>query len=465
MSRLILLTITGLVIGGCSFAPEYEQPQVPLPERWNDPRLDDHETRAEQWWQRFGDPALAKLVQESLDANLDLQIAAARVTEARAFLLGQEAERYPMLSIEGSGTRQGPSEEAAGFGPNQAKPFTDFRVGGLLTYEFDIWGRQANASEAAQYRLLASAANHETVRLAIISEVATGYINLLALNHQIDIAENTIATRRESVQLQRARFQGGDIDELALRQAEAELAAAQAELPALRLRQTIQIHAIAVLLGKPPHAMKQDSLTTYSSIESLEAPATFPAGTPAALIVRRPDIKAAEQLLKAANAEIGVARSAYLPTISFAGLIGLQSAQVGDLFSSNAANWQLGGSLLSPLVDFGRTEALIAQAESRQRQAYLSYGRVVQNAFREVWDALEQVQRTDERLQSKHIQVTALKKSTHLARERFEGGYSSYLEVLDAERNLFNAELALVEIKRDRLLAAISLFRALGGDY
>jgi multidrug efflux system outer membrane protein len=465
MRRLILLTITGLVIGGCSFAPEYVQPQVPLPEQWSDPSLDDNENRAEQWWQRFGDPALAILVQESLDANLDLQIAAARVAEARAFLSGREAERYPMLSIEGSGARQGPSEEAAGFGPNQARPFTDFRVSGLLTYEFDLWGRKANASEAAQHRLLASAANQEMVRLAIISEVASGYINLLALNHQITIAENTVATRRESVQLQRTRFQGGDIDELALRQAEAELAATQAELPALRLRQTFQIHAIGVLLGKPPRDIKQETLTTHSSIESLEAPATFPAGPPAALIVRRPDIKAAEQLLKAANAEIGVARAAYLPTISFAGLIGLQSAQVGDLFSSNAANWQLGGSLLSPLVDFGRTEALIAQAESRQTQAYLSYGRVVQQAFREVWDALEQVQRTDERLESKHSQVTALKQSTRLASERFKGGYSSYLEVLDSERNLFNAELALVEIKRDRLLADISLFRALGGDY
>jgi len=466
MSARIWLTAgIALTLGGCSLAPDFLKPDTPVAENWSSDKLAADKEVAIDWWRGFGDPALVALVEESLKANNDLQLAAARVAEARAMLTGRQAERYPLLEVEGGATRQGPSEEAVNGGSNDGRPFNDLRVGGVLSYELDLWGRLANASEAARARLLASAANRETIRLAIIGEVANGYFNLRALDRQIEITERTISSRRESVDLQRARFEAGEVDELTLRQAESELAAAEAELPMLQQQRERQNNALAVLLGRDPRQMLQENIAVANPIDAIQAPASVPAGRPADLIMRRPDIAAAEQELVATNAEIGVARAAFLPTISFSGLLGLQSASGGSLFQESASNWQLGGSLLGPLLDFGRSQSLLDQAQARQRQALIGYRQTVQTAFQEVLDALAGLQGSEQRLQAQERQVTALQSTTRLARMRFEGGVSSYLEVLDEERRLFDTELNLVQTQRDRLQSSVNLYRALGGGW
>ena len=299
----------------------------------------------------------------------------------------------------------------------------------------------------------------------MIGEVANGYFNLRALDRQIEIAERTVSSRRESVALQRSLFEGGEINELALRQAESELAAAESELPRLRQQHTLQRNALAVLLGRDPQQIVRSDIAVAYTIGDIAVPASIPAGRPADLMVRRPDIAAAEQELIAANAEIGVARAAFLPRISFEGLLGLRSASGGDLFQDSASNWQLGGSLVGPLLDFGRSEALVNQAEARQRQALISYRQAIQVAFREVLDAMAGVRGAEERLEAQARQVSALRSTTKLARLRFEGGASSYLEVLDAERSLFTTELDLVETRRDQLQSTVNLYRALGGGW
>ena len=464
-SKILLGAVIVLSLGGCSLAPDFMKPETPVPENWSSARLAAAEKISTDWWRSFDDPALVALVEEALGANNDLQLAAARVAEARALLTGQQAERYPLLEVEGAAVRQEPSEETDTAGTRGGQPFNDLQVSGVLSYELDLWGRLANASEAARARLLASAANREAVRLAVIGEVANGYFNLRALDRQIEIAERTVASRRESVALQRTRFEGGDVDELALRQAESELAAAESELPRLRQQRTRQRNALAVLLGRNPHRIIKDDITVADAIDAINAPASVPAGRPADLIVRRPDIAAAEQELLATNAEIGVARAAFLPRISFVGLLGLQSASGGDLLQGSASAWQLGGSLVGPLLDFGRAEALVNQAEARQRQALITYRQTTQTAFQEVLDALAGMRRAEERLQAQARQVAALRSTAELARLRFEGGISSYLEVLDAERSLFTTELDLVETQRDRLQSAVDLYRALGGGW
>lgn len=466
MNRGVLLVgMLVLWLGGCSLAPEFMKPETAVPQDWSSTTLAEGEEIPTDWWRRFDDPALVDLVEEALSANTDLQLAAARVAEARALLTGQEAERYPLLEIEGNAARQSLSEEAATSAGSGGETFTDLQVSGVLSYELDLWGRLANASEAARARLLASAANREAVRLAVIGEVANGYFNLRALDRQIEIAERTVASRREAVALQRTRFEGGDVDELTLRQAESELAAAEAELPTLHEQRTIQRNALAVLLGRSPRQIVERPIAVARPVDAIDAPASVPAGRPADLIVRRPDIAAAEQELAATNAEIGVARAAFLPRISFVGLLGLQSASAGDLFVGSASAWQLGGSLVGPLLDFGRAEALVEQAEARQRQALIAYRGTVQTAFREVLDALAGLRRSEERLQAQRRQVAALRSTADLARQRFTGGFSSYLEVLDAERSLFAAELALVETGRNRLQSVVNLYRALGGGW
>ena len=462
--KVLLTTLMVLSLGGCSLAPTVKKPEPSMPENWTSARLSADEKLPLDWWRGYGDPALVTLVEEALDANNDLQLAAARVAEARALLTGQQAEQYPLLEVEGSAVRQGPSEEAVN-SAGGGQPFNDIQVGGVLSYELDLWGRLANASEAARARLLASAANREAVRLAVIGEVANGYFNLRALDRQIDIAERTVSSRRESVALQRARFEGGEINELALRQAESELAAAESELPRLRQQRSLQRNALAVLLGRDPQRIVRSDISVANTIGEMDVPASIPAGRPADLMVRRPDIAAAEQELIAANAEIGVARAAFLPRISFEGLLGLRSASGGDLFQDSASNWQLGGSLVGPLLDFGRSEALVNQAEARQRQALISYRQAIQVAFREVLDAMAGVRGAEERLEAQARQVAALRSTTKLARLRFEGGASSYLEVLDAERSLFTTELDLVETRRDQLQSTVNLYRALGGGW
>jgi len=462
--KVLLATVIALSLGGCSLAPTVEKPEPSVPENWSSARLSADEKLPLDWWRGFGDPALVTLVEEALGANSDLQLAAARVAEARARLTGQQAEQYPLLEVEGSAVRQGPSEEvvnSAGGG----QPFNDIQVGGVLSYELDLWGRLANASEAARARLLASAANREAVRLAVIGEVANGYFNLRALDRQIDITERTVSSRRESVALQRARSEGGEVSELVLRQAEAELAAAESELPRLRQQHALQRNALAVLLGRDPQQIVRSDISVADTIGEMNVPGSVPAGRPADLMVRRPDIAAAEQELIAANAEIGVARAAFLPRISFEGLLGLRSASGGDLFRGSASTWQLGGSLVGPLLDFGRSEALVNQAEARQRQALIAYRQAIQVAFREVLDAMAGVRGTEDRLEAQARQVAALRSTTKLARLRFEGGASSYLEVLDAERSLFTTELDLVETRRDQLQSTVNLYRALGGGW
>lgn len=463
--RMGLIGMLALWLGGCSLAPEFTQPETVVPQDWSSTTLAEGESIPTDWWHRFDDPALVGLVEEALGANTDLQLAAARVAEARALLTGREAERYPLLEVEGNASRQSLSEETATSAGPGGETFNDLQVGGVLSYELDLWGRLANASEAARARLLASAANREAIRLAVIGEVANGYFNLRALDRQIGIAERTVASRRETVVLQRARFEVGAIDELTLRQAESELAAAEAELPALQRQRALQRNALAVLLGRSPRAIVEETVAVGRPIDAFEAPASVPAGRPADLIVRRPDIAAAERELVATNAEIGVARAAFLPTISFAGLLGLQSDSGGNLFQGSAETWQIGGSLLGPLIDFGRAESLVAQAESRQRQALIAYRATVQTAFREVLDALAGLRRSEQRMQAQARQVAALRRTTELARQRYEGGISSYLEVLDAERSLFATELALAQSQRDRLQSSVNLYRALGGGW
>ncbi len=458
-------SVIALSLGGCSLAPDFVKPEMEIPENWTSARLASAEEIPANWWRSFNDPALIALVEEALGANNDLQLAAARVAAARALLTGQQAERYPLLEVEGAAVRQELSEETVTAGARGGQPFNDLQVSGVLSYELDLWGRLANASEAARARLLASAANREAVRLAVIGEVANGYFNLRTLDRQLEIAERTVASRRESVALQRARFEGGDVDELALRQAESELAAAESELPRLRHQRTRQRNALAVLLGRNPRQIVQDDIAVADAIDGIDAPDSVPAGRPADLIVRRPDIAAAEQELLATNAEIGVARTAFLPRVSFVGLLGLQSASGGDLLQGSASAWQLGGSLTGPLLDFGRADALVDQAEARQRQALITYRQTIQTAFQEVLDALSGMHRAKERLQAQARQVAALQSTTELARQRFQGGFSSYLEVLDAERSLFAIELDLVETQRDRLRSAVNLYRALGGGW
>jgi multidrug efflux system outer membrane protein len=459
-----------LVVGlsACTLGPNHVRPETDLPAGWAVPAAGAPAAPAgtgvdSSWWRAFNDPSLTGLVEEALQHNADLSLAAARIAEARAVLNLRDAERYPLLSGQASGARQQGSAETAQ--PGGGVIYNNFGISAVLNYEVDLWGRLARASEAARAQLLAGVASRDAIRLAVAADVASGYFNLRALDQQLAIAERTVQTREGSYRFQESRYRNGAISQLVFRQAESELAAARAELPALRQQRVLQINALSVLLGRTPREIVQQGIPGGRPIDELPAMPEVPMGLPSALLERRPDIRAAEEQLRAANAEIGIARAAYFPTLSLTGLFGSQSDELSNLFNGPAKTWQFGGNLAGPLIDFGRTRANVRAAEARRQQALVNYQQTVRIAFREVLDALESRSATSERLVAQEQQVTALRETARLAQRRFDEGYSDYLEVLDAQRSLFTVELARVTTQQQRLRALVDLYKALGGGW
>jgi multidrug efflux system outer membrane protein len=447
------------MLGACSLAPDLEKPKTALPANWA--LSGAEETTLTRWWQRYNDATLNALIDRALEHNADLQMAAARVAESRALLSGAQAEQYPSLSGNASATRIDLGDSPLTGGQN-AKAMNSYSVAPILSFEVDLWGRLANATEASRQQLLAEEANARAVRLAVIAEVASHYFTASALNEQIAITARTIKTREQAFALQQKLFLEGDTDELTVRQAESELQAVQAELPALEEQRHQRLNALSVLSGASPQDLFAPAQLSEINDSTLPKVPALPTLAPEQVVAGRPDIVRAEHRLVASNAQIGVARAAYLPRLSLTGLLGFQSGNLDSLFSSSPASL-ITGSLAGPILDFGRARAQVEASEAREKQAYISYQQTVRIAFREILDALTGYRNTGERLAVQEKRVTTLKRSAHLAQRRFDEGISNYIDVLDAQRNLYQAETATVETRRARLQTSVDLYKALGG--
>jgi outer membrane protein, multidrug efflux system len=458
---LALATPAALVLTACTaLGPDYERPALPLPESYS-AAAPAEAALPDRWWTLFGDPALDRLVTEALAANQDLAAAAARVEEARALAGIARADRFPEVTGTATGSRTRLSKETLNLPPEVVIPLEidRYRAAVNVSYELDFWGRLRRLAEAARAELLASEEGRRNVELALVSEVAAAYFDLLAFDHQLGIVRDTLGSRGESVRLQRLRFEHGTISELDLAQAEAELAATEATVPALEraVRQTED--RLAVLLGRIGGTVERGG--ALSGV----APPEVPVGLPSALLARRPDVVAAEQRLAAANARIGAARAAYFPSISLTGYAGSESAELSSLFASGTGVWQAALGLVEPIFNAGRTRRQVEAARARERQALAAYTKAVQSAFAEVEDALVARRTGAEERAVLARQVEALSRARRLAGLRYEAGESSYLEVLDAERSLFRAELELSRAQRDELEATVDLMKALGGGW
>ncbi|MDY6828066.1 MAG: efflux transporter outer membrane subunit [Pseudomonadota bacterium] len=456
-------------LSGCSLTPNYQPPQDPLPTDWragytqmavSDVALDL------DWWRGFADPRLDVLVEEALLYNLDLQLAVARLEEARALLGIARSNQLPRLDGQVSATRQGISDQAAS-APGQT--VNQFSLAAVLDYELDLWGRLSAANDAARARFFSTAAARDAVHLAVAADTASLYFSVRALSQQLEIAEATVGSRTEALQLRAAQWRNGAIAELALRQAEAELAAARAQVPVIAERLGRERRALAVLVGRDPAGVVKAGETAVPSREMLQnltrARPEVPMGLPSDLLERRPDIQAAHLQLLAANSDIGVARAARLPRISLTGLLGLQSASLEDWLSGSARTWQIGAGADAPIFDFGRSNQQVAASEARRRQAEVRYQQVVRLAFQEVADALSARHYSAQQLAAQDAQLAALRETVRLANARYTAGYSSYLEVLDSERTLFDVALARVTTEQRLLAATVDLFKTLGGGW
>lgn len=468
--RSLAVVAVALMLGGCwSLAPRYERPPIELPAQWVGSEDRSSAALSVQWWKVYSDPLLDQLVEEAFVHNANLALAVARVDEARALAGFARSELFPFLDAGADRSRtQSSLRTSMPLPPGTERKTDSYRAGLNVSYELDLWGRLRDASAAARAELLATQAAHETVRLAVAADVTQGYFALRAYDEQIAATRRSIETRGEALALQKLRYEAGVISEFEYRQLEAEVLAARAQLPTIERSRAQQENALALLLGKSPRV-----IFAGASIEAVVSPDMAPAlptsivppGLPSELLLRRPDLAEAEQRLIAAQARIGVARAAYFPSITLTGFYGSESAVLSDLFTGPAGAWRAAAALTQPIFGFGRATRQVEAANARQRQAVAQYQRAIQNAFREVRDAIVTQTKTREQFEAEDLRVAALTQSLRLAELRYRNGITSQLEMLDAERNLLSARLNRSEALRAQRAAIADLFKSLGGGW
>jgi len=456
-----------VILAGCAVGPDYERPELTLPEAWPAQQLLDTESGEQlvEWWRRFEDPALNALVERALAENIELQVQAARVEEARARLGLARAEQFPAVSAQADAVRRRQPGAVFGFEGADTAPRNLFQVAGLLEYEIDLWGRLAREREAASAELQRNAYVREAVRLRVITDVAVSYFGLRSAQRQLDITRRTIKAREEGVRVERLRYEAGQIDELAFREAEAELAGTRAELP-LRVEELQRWEsALSILLGIAPAELFHVLDVGDGQLEHIALPATVPAELPSELLNRRPDLRAAEAELMAATAEVGVATASRLPRLNLAALLGTAATETDMLFQGEAETWSVGATLAGPVFDFGRGRARVEASEALREQAELRYRATVASALIEVRDALVFYQSSGDRFAATRLQVNALRRTEELARIRYDAGYVDILQLLVVQRVLLNAELQHAGAASARFAATATLFKALGGGW
>jgi len=465
---LIAVIIAGGLLSSCTVGPNYVRPTVPVPQNFRAPEPLPAPQAASladlKWFEIFKDEQLQELTRTALVQNYDLRDAVARVEQARANLGITRSNQFPQVNASGDIqftrlSRDGTFPLPASFVQSQNRNFGEASLN-LLSFEVDLWGRLRRSTESARASLLNAEENRKAVITTLVSDVATNYFSLLQLDYELEISQRTLDTRRESLRLTQDRTGGGVATLLDLRQAEQLVSTAAQTIPTLQQQIEQTENQINLLVGKNPGGI----IRGRKFIEQ-EMPPQVPAGMPSSLLERRPDIRAAEQALIAANANIGVAKAAYFPQLSLSGLLGGQSSQLASLFSGPHSSWSFVPQVTQPIFTAGRLKSNVKLAEAERTSALVQYERTIQTAFSEVSNALIAHQRTRESRLEQETLVTALQDRTRLAYVRYRGGVDTQLNALDADRDLFQAELSLAQIRLSELLSVMQLYKALGGGW
>ncbi len=469
-TRPLAVALAGL-LAGCTVGPDYVRPAAPTPSRWSEAPAGSSAAPAAEWWKTFGDPVLNRLVAEALAANLDLQQAATRIADARAQSHAVIAAALPSLSAHNSVTRRlnnfstgGNSAGATplggglGFGD---QVFNIFQTGFDAQWELDFFGGVRRALEAADATLEAEEENRRDVAVTLLGEVAREYIAVRANQRQIAITEDNLGSQEDTLELTRARQRAGLATMLEVSQEESQVATTRSQLPVYQTALKQALHALAVLLGKPPAALP--SLPG----EVARVPAAPPgivADLPSELLRRRPDIRRGERQLAAATAQVGVATSDLYPKVNLSAFIGIQNTKITD-FTPIGKSWSMASSISLPIFNWGRIQANIESKEAQQRQAFLAYQGTVLAAFREVEDALVAHAQERERRAALEQAVEASRLAVKLAEERYQRGLTAFLDVLETQRALYQAESNLVASEARVSTDLVALYKALGGGW
>ncbi|MEN3296964.1 MAG: outer membrane protein multidrug efflux system [Burkholderiales bacterium] len=457
-AALLLLILTGLP--GCAVGPDYRPPSVDAPNAFRFEVKEAKNLADTAWWEQFQDPVINELIGIALAENKDVKIAAARVEQFLGRLASTRSPLFPQVSASAIGQRQRSSEFTQVPPPAGVSSIGELYEALLsVSWEIDVFGRLRRQTEAARADVLASEEGRRATILSLVSSVALSYINLRNLDQQLQILQATAASRGESFRVFQLRFNAGTVSELELTQNRAEYEDSLARIPPLESQIAQQEDALSILLGRNPGQIRRGR-----ELAKLALPAV-PAGLPSELLARRPDLRQAEQNLISANALIGAARAQYFPTISLTGLLGSVSGELSDLFSGAAKTWTFGAAAAVPIFTAGGIAGQVQQAEAVQQQTLQQYQKAIQVAFQEVTDALITLQKSREQLQAQDRQVNTLTTYARLARVRYENGYTSLIDVLDAERNLFNAQVSYTQTQNAVYASLVNLYKAMGGGW
>lgn len=464
MKRLLVIGLASL-LAACAMGPNYKRPEVntPAAHRGQTAPLDSKSLSDLAWTDLYRDPVLEKLIRTALQQNYDVRIALARVEEFRAATGISGLGSIPQVSAGVNSSRSristvGPTPLPASAAATRSTYNAEIDV----SYEVDLWRRVASINAATRADLYASEFARDAARVAVISNVAIAYFNLRALDQLLFVTERTVGTREKFVELTRAQFNRGVVSGLDVNRADASLATARAAIPDLKSQIAQAENLLQVLLGENPAPILREAAT---AAQYFPAPPEVPTGLPAALLERRPDLRQAENNLIGANARLKAVKASLFPTISLTGSFGSQSAALANLFSGPAKIWSFGIGLLQPIIDANRNIYQVDIYTAREKQVMLQYQQTVAQAFREVSDALAARQGYAETLRAQDEQITALRAAREQVLKRYNIGFSSYFEVIDAEKALYDAESARVAVYRNTLTSLVQLYKALGGGW
>jgi multidrug efflux system outer membrane protein len=461
-AKLVAVMLAG-ALAGCALVPTpTAPPPLDLPPASADAAGAQQLAR---WWTAFGDPTLDKLVDEALTNNLEVRAAMARIDSARAQLKLVQRDLYPSLDVHAGATRSRATEAGAFTQPGVPVYTNDFRVALQASYEADFWGKFRGATRAAQSDLAASQYAREIVHTVVAADVARLYFNLLAADAQLAVLDDTLKTRERSIELQTDRRQAGIIGDYELGTAQAERDSVIADIAVAKRSVAEFESALTVLLGRSPRDVFMPQLARNVAMAWGTGVPAIPGGLPSDLLARRPDIRQAEAQLVAASLRIDVARAAYYPSISLTGTLGNEAASLRDLFSAPALNWSVGAALVQPLIGLMAGEAKVEAREAARRELVVAYIKTVQAAFRDAHDALSANETTRATLAAQSARKDKLAEVLELSDLRYRSGYSPYLEVLDAQRQLLLAQTLQIIAARNVRLAMVDIAKALGGGW
>jgi NodT family efflux transporter outer membrane factor (OMF) lipoprotein len=458
--------VAALALAGCAMGPNYHRPQVPMPDAYRNapaPGADPAASIADTKWQNlFPDDVMNQMVAKALANNFDLRIAAERVQEARAQLGVTRANQYPFLDAQASLTgSRGSSVGSTTFIPAGTRLNAAYTtLGFALSWEVDLWGRLRRLTEAARANYLASEEGRHAVQVSLVSDVMDSYFQLLEQDSELDISRKTVTTAQESLRIVQLRHDRGAASALDVRQADQLLYTATARIAAAQRSIAQTENLLSLLQGSVPDAQPRGR-----KLEDIPEPATAPPGLPSSLLERRPDIRVAEENLVAANAQIGAARALYFPQIALTAFAGGQSRYLSDIITGPARVYTVAPSALQAIFHAGQIRNQVRLTEAQEREMLITYQRSIYTGLREVADALVAFDRLREERSQQEQLVSTLEDTVRLSDLRYRGGLDSYLQVLDAQRNLFSGQLALAQLRLEERVSLVQIYRALGGGW